>query len=939
MGEALNLSFHACDDNTYEVRAWGSWSGHTTSGKFIPPYTAKKMNLLQKRLEKMESSDQELRNIGYRLYMALCGVNASTPLSKEPSEQSVQYVLQEVIKRTLKKRGTVALTLVFCPGCDELVRYPWELLHNGNHPLIISGVFTLSRSIQLPDAPTACGLPVQPPFRVLYIGASPSNCAPLETERSFEAMEQGLAPLIDAGQVLLDRLEPPTYDQLVRYFNLYGGVALHDDSDTVMPCYVVHFDGHGAYGRLCSKDGCETMNEPDARRCSACEAPLGRVVAQTYLCFCNDEGLNHFVDAQTLRSLLVSSDIRLGVFSACQTALVTTVQVQQPQLRTTIDATLATALVTGQVPAVVAMPFSLQDDLSPTFVSHFYESLVNGRTLEEALSRARQAMLSTRQKSWFIPVLYRLVAEGEEGPVALIAGSNGTNEHTHPLAHLNPSSIFVGRANELRELDGLLTAAASGQERSDVPGRLHLRAGCHRIAVTGYAGIGKSTLIYEAIRRNRTKFAGGIIGISLHDGKPFSDALLEMILHLRCSVRNIAATDVKYRVSRVQSTLRSLASRELPCLLLLDGFEEVKDRAELEIWLQFLCALPQEVVVIVTSRSNPENMAVIEKAHCRWYEYPVGKMMDADLLRLFSELAAASGLDHRIQLGDVKQQTILREICTLLDGYPLGAELLFGTARIIDGQVYTPEAATRSLEEVRDDLRKTPLAGIWAALDVSYRHLAPLARLLLSYLAVFKLPFNRDQIAIVVAPETVALIPEMLLPSREFAQLIKRATEGEESAIVALARQWRGAREELVKASFLQFDGLLYSIHSQICKFAFAQLLPEERRRVHRVAAAYYSTLPSPGAEEWFEAFEHLEAAAESQDLQEAVRIAIRAAYALEGGAYAHELQVILRRASSYARHFDNAVGEAEIQCRLDAVLRLVGDQIDQQQRIMFRDH
>ncbi|GAC1357981.1 MAG: hypothetical protein NVSMB44_04660 [Ktedonobacteraceae bacterium] len=925
MGETLNIAFHTCEDNSYEVRIWESWTGQTTRGKFIPPYKARRVNALQKKLEKMESTDQELRDIGYRLYTALCGVETSQSFSKKAPEQSVQAVLQNVIQRTLRRRGTVALALIFGTGCDEFMRYPWELLHNDDHFLIISGVFTLSRSLQRPDAPVGCELPVQPPFRILHIGASPSDYAPLETERSFDAMQQGLASLVETGQVLIDRLEPPTFSQLVRYFSLYGGTGILDDSDTTMPCYVIHFDGHGAYGRLCPKDGCVTMNDPGAKRCSDCGTPLGRVEPQTYLCFCDEDGLNCFVDTQSLRRLLVSSDIRLAVFAACETALVTNTRSQQRQLRTAVDATLATALVTAQVPVVVAMPFSLQDDLSPTFMYHFYESLATGRTIEESLSRARQAMLSTTQRSWFIPVLYRLVAEGEEAPVALIPSPDGRDEHTHPLAHLSPSTTFVGRERELRDMDALLAAAVS-EPRPDAPARQAVRVGCNRIALTGYAGMGKSALAYEAIRRNRDKFPGGIIGVSLRDGKPFGDALIEMIHLLHISVRNVAATDVKYRARVVQSTLRSLGGRELPCLLLLDSFEEVKDHAELEIWLQFLCTLPQDITVIVTSRSNPENMAVVEGSRCRWYEYPVGKMTNADLLRLFMELAATSGLDQRIQLENAQQQAVLREICTLLDGYPLGAELIFGTARTIDGKIYTPEAATRSLEEVRDELRNTPLAGIGAVLDVSYRHLTPPACLLLSYLAAFKLPFTHAQISMLVAPEILAMAPETLVATQEIAQLVKKAVETREGATAELVKQWRAARDELVRASFMQFvDGHLYSIHSQTRQFALSHLSLEERRRIHRVVAAYYSSLPKPSADEWFEALEHLEAAAEPRDLQEAIRVAVRAAYALEGSGHVRELQTMLRRASGYALHSGDTTGEAEIQCRLGVVLRLLG--------------
>ena len=99
------------------------------------------------------------------------------------------------------RRGTVAMSLLFGPGCDEFVRYPWELLHNGDHFLLVSGIFTLTRALLRPDMPTGCELPVSPPLRVLYIGASPVDCAPLETEQSFAQLEHALSPLVDNGQL------------------------------------------------------------------------------------------------------------------------------------------------------------------------------------------------------------------------------------------------------------------------------------------------------------------------------------------------------------------------------------------------------------------------------------------------------------------------------------------------------------------------------------------------------------------------------------------------------------------------------------------------------------------------------------------------------------------------------------------------------------------
>jgi tetratricopeptide (TPR) repeat protein len=913
MGETLSLLFRACEDGTYKVQVKESWSGRIVEGYFIPPYTNKQVNALQKRLNTFESSDNELRNIGFRLFSAVCGTDAQQlPLNVS----SVQAVLQGVIQRTLKRRGTVALTLIFGPGCEEFVRYPWELLHNGNHFLLVSGVFTLSRALLRPDAPVGCELPVHPPFRMLYISASPTDLEPLETERSFEAMEQALAPLIDAGQIFLDRLEPPTFGQFVRYLNSYGGAGMLDDSETTLPCYIVHFDGHGAYGKLCPGDGCETVNSPDARKCGSCGLSLSRVLPQTYLCFCDEEGNNTFIDTQSLRGLLLSSDVRLAVFAACETATVNCERAENNhahQQLAAVDAMLATALVTAQVPAVVAMPFSLQDDLSPTFMYHFYDALANGRTLEEALSRARQAMLPMQQKSWFIPVLYRHIAEGQESPTPLIALTDSDDEHAHPLVHLNPPESFVGREKELCDLDELLTMAIGGRQPENHSGRL--RNGYQHIALTGSPGIGKSAMALEVVRRNRDKFQGGVFGISVLEGKTFHDGMLELITQLQLPVRNVATIDSQQCARLVLSTLRSLANRELPCLLVIDSFEEVKERRELEAWLQFMGALPQESVVLVTSRSNPESMQALEGIHYRWYEYRVGKMTDADLLALFTDLAATSGLDQRIHLQDAKQQAILRDICTLLDGYPLGAELIFGTARSIGGHVYTPEAATRSLEEVRDELYSNPLAGILAVLDVSYSRLSEPARLLLSYLAAFRLPFSREQIALLVSPDTLCAV--------------HKVEAGSDSSLMILAQNWSAARDELVQASFLQFDGRLYSIHLQTRHFALAHLPFEERRRVHRVVAAYYYTLPQPTAEEWFVAFEHLEAAGEIQDLHEAVRVAQKLTTALEGAGHAVRIQTILRRATSYATRLD-AQGDLQyLRYQLGIVLRTLGQYIE----------
>ncbi len=926
MGETLTLLFRKHKEHAYEVRVRESWSGRTVIGSFIPPYTVKQVNALQKKLNSLKSDDKELRVIGQQLFLALCGNEDADTGQHEVSEQSVQAVLRSVIQRTLRRRGTVALTFCFEPECDEFVQYPWELLHNGDHFLLASGIFTLSRALIRPDMPIGCDLPVHLPMRLLYIGSSPNDCASLETEKSFQALQNGLARLIETNQILIDRLEPATFDELVRYLNTYGGVSKLNDRETVTPCYVVHFDGHGAYGRLCTKNSCEKLNDASAQKCSDCGASLSRIKPQTYLCFCTETGCNRYIDTQSLCDLFLSSDVRVAVFSACETATVATVQSHKQRI-TAVDATLATALVMAQVPAVVAMPFSLQDDISPTFMYHFYEAIADGRTLEEGLSRARQALLPTHQRSWFIPVLYRHVVEGKEGPVALIANEHEdtAEEHDHPLEHLDIPTSYIGREQELHDIGELLSLATQDTQVLATKTNVKLRPGTHHIALTGSAGIGKSALACEAVLRNREKFPGGIIGISLQGGKSFGDALIEMLHYLHVPLKSGPTADLTHRARLVLTTLRSLASRELPCLFLLDRFDEVKDHTLLDQWLHFLCAFPPEVIVLVTSRSNPDAMMIVDGNHCQWYEYHVRKMTDADLLTLFIDLASSNGLDQYIHLDDPKQQATLREICTLLDGYPLGAELIFGAARSIDGKMFAPEAATRSLEEIRDELRNTPLAGILAVLDVSYRRLSLVARLLLAYLSAFKLPFSREQIVMLVAPETSASIEDAVRLIRQQDIYQGTAAVVEEVLPSELAVNWRAARDELVQASFMQFDGRVYTIHSQVRHFAVSHLPLEERQRVHRLVAAYYYNLPQPSSEEWVAAVEHLESAGEPQDLQEAVQVAVHASWALGGRGHAQELLAMLRRVNVHASRLGDKTGEGQIQCCLGAILRQLG--------------
>src|SRR5579884_4327919 len=110
MGETLNLLFRSRENGTFEIQIKENWSGRVASGDFVPPYTKRQLDQLQKRLNNpsnQEGRDQELQEVGQHLFRALC--NEQTSGSRDTEALSVGAMLRGVIQRTLKRRGTVAL--------------------------------------------------------------------------------------------------------------------------------------------------------------------------------------------------------------------------------------------------------------------------------------------------------------------------------------------------------------------------------------------------------------------------------------------------------------------------------------------------------------------------------------------------------------------------------------------------------------------------------------------------------------------------------------------------------------------------------------------------------------------------------------------------------------------------------------------------------------
>jgi hypothetical protein len=348
------------------------------------------------------------RRVGYRLYQALF-------------PGALGEAFREAYRQVLRSgdETQLGLALHFSPDDTLLARYPWELMRQApDSPLLLLDRVRLSRRI-------STGLPLQEvtfpqPTRALMVVARPNNL-PIMAASEREAIERALTQHPGSESALIQ--SPPSF------FAFIDAVMDHRPR-------IIHFDGHGAYGRFCpacEARGSRTFAEWWQPRCPAthCQLDLGQTPSQGFLLFEDDQGQADFISAAQIGDRLAGLEVKLCLLSACQTATVG---------RGSLFNTVAPMLVQAGIPAVVAMQFSISAAEMARFSQRLYKSLVSGAGIETALTNARR-LLSDQEI--FRPVLYLRAAEP--------TGQGKT------IPHPGPPPVGNGRFEKLRGwLDRLL---------------------------------------------------------------------------------------------------------------------------------------------------------------------------------------------------------------------------------------------------------------------------------------------------------------------------------------------------------------------------------------------------------------------------------------------------------------------------------------------------
>jgi hypothetical protein len=251
------------------------------------------------------------------------------------------------------------LRLIIPASETAIAALPWEFVYDPDQgPLALLDAPIMR---YLPHATRIPTLVAELPLKVLLTASQ--TPPPVDVERELREVEAALAKLGQHVQITVEpHLTRAKLQQLLRAtFRIW------------------HFVGHGGFGG----DG-----------------------TTGYLMFEDSTGDVDRVSAAELGVLLSGSGVRLVVLDACQGA----------RLATDPFRSMAPAVVRAQVPAVVAMQFSVPEEATRAFAAEFYRALAGGLPIDACVSEGRKAVMNVsglRRPDWGIPVIYTRAPDGQ----------------------------------------------------------------------------------------------------------------------------------------------------------------------------------------------------------------------------------------------------------------------------------------------------------------------------------------------------------------------------------------------------------------------------------------------------------------------------------------------------------------------------------------------
>lgn len=343
-----------------------------------------------------------------------------------------------------------------------LHRVPWELIYDpvDGRFLAWSREAPLVRTLELARPVDLPSLPAR--LSILVLMANPAGTADLDLAAERRTMTRVWKdhPTVDV------RFLPDQEGERATFASLRRALLATET-------HVLHFMGHGGFDR---ESGAGTLS-------------LER----------EDGGLD-IVKGTDLANLLGDFDgLRLVVLNACRTAEAVDAKGHNP------FAGVATALVRGGVPAVVAMQTAISDRAAIAFSQELYHRLARGEPADLALVEGRRGIgRPGKTEEWVIPVLFQRGADGRlfapaDEPRSAVARPDAWSWHPRGVLCLAAALLGVGLFVALgllwlAPMPGLRAALAGGASivaavggallhQDPIPGRsLSHGVGRHRLA-------------------------------------------------------------------------------------------------------------------------------------------------------------------------------------------------------------------------------------------------------------------------------------------------------------------------------------------------------------------------------------------------------------------------------------------------------------------------
>ncbi len=293
-----------------------------------------------------------------------------------------------------------------------------------------------------------------------------------------------------------------------------------------------------------------------------------------------------------------------------------------------------------------------------------------------------------------------------------------------------PLTPFIGRETELVEI----------KRRLQNPN-------CRLLTITGPGGIGKSRLGLTAATQLQPFYQHGVCFVSLTTLE--SSQQLMSALASALKIRFYGADDNQTQL------LNYLREKEL--ILLLDNFEHLTTETGL---LATICQNAPRVKIIITSRISL-NLQIEWLYEIEGLPHPQidndGKVITAyEAGELFMQ--RASHVNVRLKLEDAELKAI-KQICQLVEGFPLGLELAAALTRAFSCKAIATEI-TQNLDFLTASATDLPKRhrSLRAVFQASWQQLTAAEKAIFVKLSVFRGGFTREAATAVAGANTAVLL-------------------------------------------------------------------------------------------------------------------------------------------------------------------------------------